>query len=175
MSVGQAKGAEVVQDGGVVDASRVAAGVGERGNSMRAPSPWIPAAGAGAAEVPAAKISSHADAGAARSQRVQSSVDGVSQAPPDSMEEQRMGALMEDSVSVGEQSVSGTHNNEAQERQRVSTSSGGVVPSSPPSQRCSDRSSEVVEPHGSLSLSFPVGTHPPTPHMGPLRMRRDGR
>jgi len=175
VSVGRAKGAEVAQDGGVVDASRVAAGVGESGNSMQAPSPWIPTAGAGAAEVLAATIPSHANADAAHSQRVQSSVDAVPQAGPDRVEEQRTGALMEDSVSVGERSVSGTHTNEAQERRRVSTSSGGVVPSSPSSQRCSDRRSEVVERHGSLSLSFPVGMHPPTPHMGPLRMRRDGR
>ena len=82
---------------------------------------------------------------------------------------------MEDSVSVGERSVSGHHNNEAQEWRRVSTSSGGVVPSSPPSAPCSDRRSEVVERHGSLSLSFPVGMHTPTSHMGPLGVWRDGR
>lgn len=89
-----------------------------------------------------------------------------------------MGALMEDSVSVGERSVPGQHTKEAQQGRRVSTGAGGVVPSSPPSlpsDRCSDARSEAVEPHGSLSLSFPAAMHPPTPHMGPLRMRRDGR
>jgi hypothetical protein len=175
VSVGQAKGAEVAHDGGVVAASRVAAGVGGRGDSMRAPSPWIPAAGAGAAAVLAATIASQASTGPAGGQRVQSPIDGVSQADQDSMEEQRMGALMEDSVSVGERSVSEHHNKEAQQWRRVSTSSGGVVPSSPPSERCSERRSEAVERRGSLSLSFLVGMHPPTPHMGPLRMRRDGR
>ena len=156
-------------------ASRVAAGVGGRGDSMQAPSPWIPAAGAGAAAVLAVTVASHTNAGPACSQRGRSPNDGVSQARPDSTGEQRMGALMEDSVSVGERSVSGHHNNEAQEWQRVSTSSGGVVPSSSPSERCSGRSIDAVEPHGSLSLSFPVGMRPPTPHAGPLRMQRDGR
>ena len=175
VSVGQAKGAEVVQDGGVMEASGVAAGVGERGNSMQAPSPWIPAARAGAAAVLAATVASHPNTDPAHSQGVQPTNDGVSQARPDSAEEQRTGALMEDSVCVGERSVPGHHNNEAQEWRRVSTSSGGVVSSSPPSKHCSDRSRGVVEPHGSLSLSFPVGMHPPTPHMGPLRMWSDGR
>jgi hypothetical protein len=172
VSVGHPKGAAVVQDGGVMAASKVTAGVGERGNSMQAPSPWIPAAGAGAAEVPAA---THTNTRPAGGQRGQSSVDAVSKARPDSMEEQRTGALMEDSVSAGERSVPGHHTKESQQCSRVSASSGGVVPSSPPSAPCSDRRSEAVERHGSLSLFFPVGMHPPTPHMGPLRMRRDGR
>ena len=86
-----------------------------------------------------------------------------------------MGALMEDSVPVGERSVPGHHNKEAQQWRRVSTGAGGVASPSPPSDRCSDARSEAVEPHGPLSLSFPAAMHPPTPHMGPLRMRRDGR
>ena len=145
---------------------------------MQAPSPWIPAAGAGAAEVLAATIPSHANAGAARSQRVQSSVDGVSQAPPDSMEEQRMGALMEDSVSVGGRSGSGHDNKEAQEWSVVSARrarGGGVVPSSPPSQPSSDRSSECVEPQGALLRSFPLGSRPPATPSAWWRMRRDSR
>ena len=46
---GHAKGAAVVQDGGVVASLKVAAGPGECRDSMQAPLPWIPAAGAGAA------------------------------------------------------------------------------------------------------------------------------
>ena len=175
VSVGPPKGAAVGQDGGVMAASGVTAGAGNDGISMQAPSPWIPAAKAGAAAVLAVTSTSHTNTRPAGGQGGQSTTEAVSQARPDSMEEQRTGALMEDSVSVGERSVPGHHNKESQQRSRVSTSSGGVVPSSPPSAPCSDRRSDAVERHGSLSLSFPVGMHPPTPHMGPLRMRRDGR
>jgi hypothetical protein len=172
---GHAKGAAVVQDGGVVESLKVAAGRGECRDSMRAPLPWIPAAGAGAAVALGAMVSSHANTSSAGGQGGQLPNEGVSQADRDSAEEQRMGALMKDSVPVGERSVPGHHNKEAQQWRRVSTGAGGVASLSPPSDRCSDARSEAVEPHGPLSLSFPVAMHPPTPHMGPLRMQRDGR
>ena len=158
-----------------VDCASVIPTSGDSADSMRAPLPSIPAAKAGAAGVLGARIDSHANTRSAPVQRGEPSIDRGPQAGPDRMEEQRMGALMEDSMSVGERSGSGHDNMAAQEWSGVSTRGGGVVPSSPPSPPSSGRSSECVEPHGSLSLSFPVGMHPPTPHMGPLGVWGDGR
>jgi len=164
VSVGQAKapeGAEVAQDGGVVAATSVAAGDGSSADSMQAPSPSIPAAKAGAAGDLAAGIASRANTRPAHVQGGQSPSDGVSAADPDRMEERRMGALMEDSVSVAGRSGPVHHTKAAQQRSGVSTGGGGVVPSSPSSERCAGRGSDAVEPQGALRRSFPLGSRPP--------------
>jgi hypothetical protein len=175
VSIGQARGAAVVQEGGVMDASKVPQRASERGDSMQAPLPWIPAEKAGAAGVQAVTVSSHADADPAGSQRGQPSINTAQQASYNNTGEQRTGGLMEDLQESRREEVPAQHTEQSSHSSRVSPSTGGVVPSLPPSAHCSDRRSEVVEPHGSLSLSFPVGMHPPTPHMGPLGMRGDGR
>lgn len=175
MSLGRVESAGVAKDEEVGQANRGAQRAAEAGNIKQACIPWSSAAGAGGEELLRVSVASHAQATPATSQRGERSSGELQEEPSARVEEQRKGALVEDSMSRGEQEAPVCHTKRAQPRQRVSTSSRGVIPAFPPSADRSEPRRGAGKPHGSLSLSFPVAMHPPTPHMGPLRMRPDGR